>query len=357
MGNTVLLTDSLRVFAEPTDALVDSWFQNHVYELKFTQPQFGVYGTASFATGMLGDIVVLQKGGCSGVASVSPSSYTIGSTHSAKMTLEEYGGETIGDEKGGAAMINSVATGKVNELPIGVYTICYATKESIGDDDFDYTPLTKTFEILQATATRPSMSTPRSVLMGTDIVVSWESTINLQTKMQSQNSWIGLYKKGSCMGSYWKHGDEWTHSDNEDIRNSISNTQIEHTDPNVRPVGSYIESNQHECFVAMHFIEGGVQSGVVRFSQHEYKIGDSFNVRFFQGDSRNGQGRICRGIAGVPSETAVDCVLEAALISDDIEVFVDSAKLDHLNDIPGMEVVFNDQRARFQRGSRANKLT
>jgi hypothetical protein len=355
--NTVLLTDSLSVFDEPTDALVNSWFMNHVYELKFTQPQFGVYGTSTFSTGMMGDIVVLQKGGCSGVASISPASYTIGASHSAKMVLEEYGGETVGDEKGGAAKIKAIAEGKVNELPIGVYTICYATKESEGNDDSDYTPLVRTFEILQTTATRPSMSVPRSVLMGTDIVVSWESTVNLQTKIQSQNSWIGLYKKGSCMGSYWKHGDEWTHSDNDDVRNSIANTQIEHTDPNVRPTGSYIESNQHECFIAMHFIEGGVQSGVVRFSAQEYKIGDVFNVRFFQGDSRNGQGRICRGIAGVPGETSIDCILEPALISDDIEVFVDSAKLDHLNDIPGMEVVFNDQRARFQRGSRANKLT
>merc|ERR1711871_1341102 len=107
--NSLKLQDSLTVFAEPTDALVNSWFKGYVYELKFTQPQFGVYGTSTFATGTIGDIVVLQKGDCTGVSTVTPASYTIGSTHSAKMVLEEYGGETEGDEKGGVAQVKSIA--------------------------------------------------------------------------------------------------------------------------------------------------------------------------------------------------------------------------------------------------------
>merc|ERR1711871_997508 len=103
------------------------------------------------------------------------------------------------------------------------------------------------------------------------------------------------------------------------------------------------------------FIESGVQSGVVRFSQADYKTAGEFEVRFFQGDSRNVQGRICRGMPGIAHETYVDCVLEPAIVSDKIEVFVDSKNLDHLENIPGIEVMFDDQRARFQKGSRANK--
>jgi hypothetical protein len=355
LANAMKLPDELTLFAEPTDALVNSWFQGHVYELKFTQPQYGIYGTKTFATGTAGDIVVLQKHNCNGVNAISPATYTLGTSHSAKMTLIEYGGETLGDEKGGAAEIASIAYGKVNELPIGIYKICYATAQSQGDDNNDFKELGATFEILPSTATRPSVSVPRSVLMGTDIVVSWESTINLQTRRQAQESWIGIYKTGSCMGGNWKNGLEWNEQQNQDYRMQTENTQT--TQDQVRRVGEYVESNQHECFLAMQFIESGVQSGVVRFSQDDYKTGGDFNVRFFQGDSRSVQGQICKGMTGIPHETYVDCVLEPALISDTIQVFVDSKQLDHMDNVPSIEVVFNDQRARFQRGSRMNKMS
>jgi hypothetical protein len=252
LANVVKLQDDLTMFAEPTDALVNSWFHGHVFELKFTQPQFGVYGTPTFATGTVGDIIVVQKGSCTGVEAISPSTYTIGSTHSAKMVLEEYGGEIQGDEKGGAAQVVAIAKGKVNELPIGIYKICYATAQSEGDDQSDFKELAKTLEILPATATRPSMSTPRSVLRGTDIVVSWESTVNLQTKLQSQNSWIGLYVKGTCNGGNHKHGLEWGNEQNQAYRTQIENTQA---DPNtIRRLadGAYVETDQHECYLDLN---------------------------------------------------------------------------------------------------------
>merc|ERR1711959_332661 len=91
------------------------------------------------------------------------------------------------------------------------------------------------------------------------------------------------------------------------------------------------------------------------WAQKDYKEGGLYDVRFFQGDSRNVQGRVCRGLEKVPSETYVVCALESALTSGPIEIFADSAKLDHLNVIPGMEVMFNDQRARFQKGSREHR--
>jgi hypothetical protein len=395
--NPVLLLDQLTIFAEPTDALVNSWFIGHVYELKFTQPQFGTYGTKSFATGTAGDVVVLQKtthdrntAYCSDVNTISPSDYTIGSATSAKMTLGDYsdtlnhygttatrGEQTLPDgavvratdgttlaqppsdihggnfERGGAAMISALAYGKVNELPVGMYKICYATKESEGDDATDYKMLQMEFEILPATATTPTMSTPRSLLLGTDMVVSWESTVNLQTRLQTDNSWIGLYREGTCMGAHGKIGDEWNTQQNQ-----VYHTQDENSAgyAAVTPPGKYAESNQHECYLAYQFIESGVQSGVVRFSVADYGVGGKYNVRFFQGDSRNVQGQTCRGLAGTASETYIDCVLEAAVVSDTIEIFADSKNLDHMDNIPGMEVVFNDQRARFQKGSRANKM-
>ena len=88
-------------------------------------------------------------------------------------------------------------------------------------------------------------------------------------------------------------------------------------------------------------------SGAVRFSQGDYKVAGTFDVRFFQGDSRNAQGRVCRGLAGAPHETYVRCNLEAAYVSLPIEVIADRAKLDDLDSVPGMEVVFNGNRGRY----------
>jgi hypothetical protein len=347
LANAVKLQDDLTVFPEPTDALVTSWFRSRVYEFKFTQPQFGTYGTKTFSAGQVGDIVVLQKNNCQGVHLITPQGYAVGSTHSAKMVLEEHGGEVLGDEKGGTARVKGIAMGKVNELGIGMYKVCYATRNSEGDDENDFKTLGVEMEILPDTATRPDMSVPRSVLLGQDLVVEWTSTINLQTRLQTENSWIGLYHNGSCMPNEHgtSHGREWGYADNMDLRVQIDNTQA------VAPVSvqhqDYIETDAHECYVAYRFIPGGVSSGSVIFSQQDYQVGGTYDVRFFQGDSRNAQGRVCRGLADAPHETYVHCVLESALVSGPIEVIADRAKMDDLDATPGLEVLFNGNRGRY----------
>jgi len=169
------------------------------------------------------------------------------------------------------------------------------------------------------------------------------------------------------MGGYGKHGTEWNTEQNQAFATQIDNTEAtqygfagagaDAGSDGISSAGRYIETNQHECYLAYQFIESGVQSGVVRFSAADYGTGGKFNVRFFQGDSRNVQGQVCRGLAGVSTETYIDCVLEPAQVSETIEIFRDSKNLDHMDNIPGMEVVFNDQRARFQKGSRMNKMS
>merc|ERR1711881_582525 len=172
---------------EPTESLVQSWFQYQVHELRFTQPQTGTYGDGakpwSFSTGHKGDIVVLKKDTCTGVHSITPADYLLGQTYSAKMTLQEGGGETTGDEKGGVARVVGLATGKVNELTPGIYKICYATGRSEGDAQSDYKMLAKTVEILPPTATKPSVSMSSTVVLGQDIIVSWNSNVQLQTRL------------------------------------------------------------------------------------------------------------------------------------------------------------------------------
>jgi hypothetical protein len=343
LHNPVRLQDDLVIFPEPTDALVDEWFVNDVYELRFNQPQWGVYNTKTFATGTEGDIVVLQKDNCAGVHLIHASTYSVGGTHSQKMVLEEYGGENLGDEKGGHASVQAIAIGKVNELPVGVYKICYAPKNSAGDDENDYRVLTKDFEIMAPTATRPNMNVPRTVLLGQDIVVHWSSTINLQTKLQSQNSWVGLYLNGTCLPSVY--GKEWRDQQHTDFRNQILNTQAE--SPVSGIMSEYVEHEPHECWVAQQFIQGGVEHGTVRFRQQDYKNGGTYQVRFFQGDSRNAQGRVCRGLSGAPHETYISCHLQSAYDSEPIEVLADRSRMDDLDAIPGMEVLFNGNRGRY----------
>ena len=187
------------------------------------------------------------------------------------MILEENGGESLGDEKGGTAQVKGIAMGKVNELGIGIFKVCYATRNSEGDDENDFKTLAVEIEILPEPATRPGMSVPRTVLLGHDLVVEWTSTINLQTRLQAENSWIGLYHNGSCMPTAHgtSHGKEWLAADNVILRTQIENTQA------VAPVTTshqdYIEIDAHECYVASKFISGGVTSGTVIFSQHEYQ--------------------------------------------------------------------------------------
>lgn len=329
-SNVFQLTDVLTIIKEPTDSLVTSWFQYQVAELRFTQPQAGVYGH-NFATGLPGDIVVLQKDNCNNVHTVDPSTYsfttaaipysihpdthplpsnvaTVPVRHSAKFVLGEAGEETAGDENGGTALELALATGKVNELDTGIYKICYATYSSGGESQADYKELVRELEILPAPATRPSLSTPRSIVLGQDIVVHWSSNIGLQTVDSVDESWLGLYSKDAC-------------------------------------------EDTHNCFIAFQNIHAREATGTVIFSQTDYKVSGQYEVRYFKGDTRNGQGVVCGGAAGVAHETYVACNLQAATQSETIEVLgQDVEGVEELSYTPGLEAVFgNGNRGRYHR--------
>jgi len=300
----------LTIFSEPTNSLVTSWFRYNVQELRFTQPQQGTYGQVDFSTGLVGDIIVLQKNDCTNVHLITSADYMIGNTYSAKITLEEGGNKVTGDEKGGVASVLPLATGKVNELSDGIYKICYATKHSEGESQTDFRMLTKTIEILPPTATTAKLTVPRTVVLGQDIVVSWESSIGLRTNVLSQpQAWIGLFNAGECSSE-----DEW----------------------------------RNECYVAYQFLEVGISTGTVRFSQDNYKNAGDFDVRFFNGDTRNGQGKVCRGLTASPHGTYVQCMLEASVTSSSIHVHGPDVKdMEDMSFQPGIEAVFAGNRGRF----------
>jgi hypothetical protein len=315
--NVKQLDDRLTIFKEPTDALVTSWFQHQVHELRFTQPQTGYYDytgakASNFATGQVGDIVVLQKSNCTGANIVNTSGYGFGLGQSAKFTLEEAGNVTTGDEKGGTAKVWPLATGKVNELSTGIYKICYATASSEGESQVDFKMLGETIEILPTPATKPSLSVPRTVFMGQDIVVSWASNHGLQDISSKPNSWIGLFEAGACATG---------------------------------------DHDLHTCWKAYQFIAARNQTGTVIFSQSEYMISGLYEVRYFDGDTRNGQGEQCNGLQNVNSETYVTCHLTPAATSETINV--QGTYVENIEDVstqPGLEAVFGSGgRGRYHR--------
>jgi len=307
--NVQPLEDMLTIFKEPTDSLTTSWFQYNVQELKFTQPQQGTYNTPSFATGQEGDIVVVQLNNCTGVHLVHASGYMFSQNYSSRFYLRETGGETLGDEKGGSASVLALAEGKVNELQPGIYKICYATKGSLGDSQTDFKELEKQLEILPPPDTQPRLTVPRTVILGQDIVIHWEANIGLQTRVAPPNTWVGLYAAGDC-----SEENEW----------------------------------RHQCYKAFQFLDTQVESGTVRFSLADYKIAGEYDVRYFAGDTRNGQGEICKGLVGVEHETYVQCVLNPSVTSSTIHIHgPDLRDLEDLESQPGMEVVFAGNRGRF----------
>jgi hypothetical protein len=314
VSNVVQLPDRLTIFKEPTDSLVTTWFQYHVNELRFTQPQQGTWSadkTSNFATGQAGDMVVLKKDNCVGAEAVMASTYQIYTDdpydhihqkNSARFTLEETGNVTLGDENGGGAGVKPLAVGKVNELDIGIYKICYATESSGGESASDWMQLARTIEILAPPATKPSLSVPRNVVLGQDIVVSWASNSQFQDIASAPNSWLGLFTRGEC------------------------STADKH--------------DRNQCWKAYQFIAARDNTGTVIFSQNDYKISGEYEVRYFKGNSRNGQGEDCRGLKDVNHETYVTCQLEAAAISEPITVM--GQHVDEVEELEslGLEAVF-----------------
>merc|ERR1711988_1081810 len=281
VSNVAQLTDRLTLIKEPTDVLITTWYQFQVQELRFTQPQQGIWtndNSQNFAGGESGDIIVLKAptpstasnpnpNHCAGVETITASSYSIyqdapynlvRQDYSPPFTLTEAGGVTAGDEKGGVAGISALAQGKINELATGTYKICYATASSGGDATADFKTLSKEIEILAAPAGKPVITTPRSVILGQDIIVHWASNNLLDTYTSTDNSWLGIYEAGAC------------------------STEDKHT--------------RHKCYKAAQFIKVNQNSGTVIFSQSDYKISGEYEIRYFRGDSRNGQGERCDGL-------------------------------------------------------------
>lgn len=368
--NAHRLDDYLQVLPEPTNNLKEAHNKSQVYNLRFNEPQFGTFwkatnhwcpggdsflhpcgvrqsdrsfsgssslccqATPNFAAGSPDDIIVLKKeqtkgsGDCSGVASITDGDYFIGAQYSRKMRLT-----TIDDDrttqtspvrsdltlqqlrepaqKGAEASHHAIADGKVNDLPEGFYTICYATAESGGDDDADFSKLSKSIEILPKSAIGPSLQIPRTIFLGHNINIRWSAANSYHSAPSESHSWIGLFRAGEC--------------------------------PN--DSGEF----QNKCYLAAQTVDDGITGeGTITFSASDYgtTVG-TYEVRYFDGTSRDAHGAVCRGMPKVARDTYINCVLESTVTSSPIVVYAGINKMDDQTDVPGLEYVFNGNQARY----------
>jgi len=372
--NAQRIPDYLQVLPEPTQNLKVSHNESQVYNLQFNEPQYGTFWKStnhwcsgsdtythpcgvrqsdrtitsgnhlcchsdshgpSFAAGSPDDIVVLKKeasqgsGDCTGVELIDDSDYFVGAEYTRKMTLTTIdddrttqtspirsdltqGQLRAGSKKGAEASHHAIARGKVNELPPGYYTICYATAESGGDDNADYKKLSTSIEILPKTATGPYLRIPRTVLLGNNINVKWAASSGYQTTPSESHSWIGLYKVGDC--------------------------------PN--DSGEF----QNKCHLAVQTVNDGISGeGTITFSASDYKLtAGTYEVRYFDGTSRDNHGVICRGLPNVARDTYINCVIESVVTSSPIIVYADINQMDDLSaGVPGLEMVFDGSLGRY----------
>jgi len=274
--------DTLNIIPDPITSLVLSWKQNAVDVLDFSGPK----GHAA----QKDDIVVLQKENCNNAHSLNALSPGTGITHSAPMKLET----------GAVAFTFALAQGKVNELAVGRYRICYATSSSEYDTLSDFKMLDSILEITSVSVSTPALVVPDSVHLGVDIVVVWNATDGQYAGVSIPGSWLGLYKKGSCTDV-----NEW----------------------------------QHKCYLKAHELPVGETGGVVRFPQKDYGTAGEYEVRFFRGDSRSGQGQICSGMKDSGTGTYLQCALDVAVVSGTVHVYGSIESQDDMASLPGLEHV------------------
>lgn len=278
-----MLSTTLSVIPEPTGALETRWEQSNIYQLSFNSP--------SGVAGIQGDLVVLEPqalGGCAttylrDLAGPFPISRGVKAVLQSDGVAREY----------------AIAEGKFNELPAGTYDVCYATKTSGGESVSDFRLLSKQIVLSDKAHTSPSMDIDDTIPLGSDIVVRWSTGIGLDALVVTEGTWIGLYPSRACT--------------------------------------SY-DVNIHKCYLAFKFLPVNTTSGVVRFSQNDYKEGGDFEVRYFEGDTRHGQGVVCRGLREI-QETYLQCALEASAVSRSF--FVDAEEpVGFGSDMPGLEALF-----------------
>jgi hypothetical protein len=283
-ANYVELVDKLNVIPEPIGATVTSWVESEITELSFASPKDHA--------GQPGDLVVLKQDNCSDVHTITRDSPSVGLVYSSQVAVEE--GNIIRNFR--------LAENKLKELPAGKYKLCYATKSSEGWSADDWKTLALDVTITgTSTEAPPSLTVPQAVALGADITVIWNASTPLQERVSQPGAWLGIFPKGAC--------------------------------------GDDVGEGRHECYLGHRMLPVGESTGVVRFTQQEYRTAGEYDVRFMRGDLTNAQGRACKGLTQSRSGTFLYCMYTASTISSTVTVVGRVENFDDLASVPGLEHV------------------
>jgi hypothetical protein len=157
----------------------------------------------------------------------------------------------------------------------------------------------------------PRLDVPDIISLGNDITFTWYPDTSSQRKSHPSD-WVGLYRKGECR-------DESAESTLHPPK-SLSMAETNHV---------------HRCYLAWAQLEPEQLTGTVSFTYDSYKVAGEYEVRYFYGDSRDGQGFKCGLIPGTTGRSP-HCVLRAKATSRTITV-VKSGPAESMESIPGME--------------------
>lgn len=236
-----------------------------------------------------GDMLILQKYNCENLLQ---SAVALPYGPSGMITLGA----------GGLITKQSILEARINELNDGSYRMCMATKESLGDNITDFHPVTSSI-LLYNEEPHVTLSVPHVVGMGRDIHVEW----NLNGRMSHPLDFIALYRKGECK-------------------------QVDYTENNPYPPGAdeATRAAQNQCHLITESLAQDQTEGVVHFDFSTFKVAGEYEARFFRGESRNGQGVVCRGMHGLAygfesSPTMESCALEARATSNVVTVTAEVA--------------------------------
>jgi len=282
----------LHIEPHPVADIMDVYDRGNLFQLPFTG-------------GYQGDYFMLKVGDCSGVRD------TFGLLPGGPSYMTQL-------EADGVARERAIAYSMINELKDGTYKICYATKSSEADSNEDFEDLSREIRITEKANGRSSVAMEVSTIgLGGYALVNWESTRGFESGLSSDTDWIGIYKKGECS--------EPELFESVGTNQVIAKRVIE-TDP----------SSRHKCYLEAKNIGGGATTGQVKF---KLEYAGEYEARFFRGDSRHGQGYVCKRISGSGASTYLQCVLQQSAVSDFVTVKAQGFPASFSEDTPGLEVI------------------
>jgi hypothetical protein len=202
---------------------------------------------------------------------------------------------------------------RLNELNTGEYLVCYATRQSGLDSPNDFFQLTAKIEVFHDHAL-PTVQLPKTISLGHELVVQWGNRIS------HSDDWVGLYFQADCKQPNLS----------SDPKNEAELAQIRRSQGEI--------NTQNQCYLATAKIDGGLEGGQVRFAFSDYKTTGKFEVRYFMGDSRDGNGMVCRAHRGANTPLPI-CGLEAKAVSNIVDIqprFADGSQQHIAEGVDGM---------------------